>query len=154
SAQFQRDADERREDLILAADRSAVTAKARLDGAVVILETLRPDAFGPYCGARLNALARRVDGYEAFYRFSPTGVAVCGSAPAPADGAVGAGAWFSRLRTGEDVVLARAPPGLSDVPAMLVAVRVERPMGAFDGAVAAIIPLNRLHPDLGDRSLP
>jgi two-component sensor histidine kinase len=153
-AQFQREADERRVDLVLAADRSAVTAKARLDGAVVILETLRPDTFGPYCAARLSDLVQRVDGYEAFYRFSPTGAEVCASSPTPSDRSVGGSEWFDRLKSGEDVVLVRAPPGLSNAPAMLVAVRSERPMGAFDGAVAAVIALDRLQPSIGDRSLP
>jgi len=59
--------------------------------------------------------------------------------------------WYQRLRNGEDVVMARATgePG-----ALIVAVRSERPLGAFQGAVAAAIPLTALQPDIQDPALP
>ena len=62
--------------------------------------------------------------------------------------------WFQRLRTGETMVLTPAPPGLSDGLAMIAAVRSERPMGTFDGAMAAVIALADLQPDIADPALP
>ncbi|KAK0329249.1 hypothetical protein LTR94_037574, partial [Friedmanniomyces endolithicus] len=38
--------------------------------------------------------------------------------------------------------------------ALLVAVRSERPMGAFQGAMTAILPLAALQPDIRDPALP
>ncbi|WP_421730131.1 sensor histidine kinase [Brevundimonas sp.] len=63
-------------------------------------------------------------------------------------------AWFQRLRSGETLVLTRADARFSGEPALIAAVRAERPMGRFDGAMAAIIPLNSLQPDITDPALP
>ena len=153
-AAFEREAQDRRNALILAAERSVATAKARLDSATVLLEVLRPEALGLYCAPRLRALVSDLDGYEALYRFSPTGRVACASASVEGDLSVRVAPWFERLRGGEAVVLTRAPDALSEVPALLAAVRSERPMGAFDGALAAVIPLSALQPDVGDRALP
>ena len=62
--------------------------------------------------------------------------------------------WFRRLQAGENLVLTRADASLTSDPALVVAVRAERPMGRFDGAMAAIIPLNSLQPDITDPALP
>ena len=150
---FRDEAEGRRLALELAAERSAATAKARLDGAVVLLETLRPETLALYCAPRLSALIDRLEGYDALYRYAPTGQAACASnnrSPPPATGQ----AWFDRLRSGERMVLTRAPAGFSDTPALIAAVRNERPLGAFDGALVAVIPLTSLRPDISDRSLP
>jgi two-component sensor histidine kinase len=66
----------------------------------------------------------------------------------------GASDWFGRLEAGEDTVLARAPAVAGQLPQVIVAVRVERPLGRFDGAMVALIPLTSLQPDLSDPSLP
>ena len=39
-------------------------------------------------------------------------------------------------------------------PSILAAVRSTRPDGGFDGALAAVIPLSKLRPELDDPSLP
>jgi two-component sensor histidine kinase len=62
--------------------------------------------------------------------------------------------WFARLRGGEGTVLARAPAVAGQPPGLIVATRLERPMGRFDGAMVALIPLSSLQPDLDDPSLP
>ena len=59
-ADFRRQADDRRTDLQLAAERSAGSAKARLDSAQVLLRALSPDALGPYCASRPTAIPRDV----------------------------------------------------------------------------------------------
>ena len=45
--------------------------------------------------------------------------------------------WFQRLRNGEELVVMRAPDGAGYEGALIVATRAERPMGRFDGAMAA-----------------
>ena len=157
-ADFRQQAEARRVDLQLAAERSAASAKARLDGAQVLLRALSPDALGPYCAPRLSALVNDLEGYEGLYRISATGQAVCASGEAeglrtgiaPAAGA----AWFERLRRGEELVVMRAPLESGYPQALIVAIRSQRPMGRFDGAMAAIIPLSSLQPDTQDRALP
>ncbi len=157
-ADFREQAEARRIDLQLAAERSAASAKAQLDSAQVLLRALSPDALGPYCAARLGALVDDLEGYEGLYRISATGQAVCASGEAeglraglaPAAGA----AWFERLRRGENLVVMRAPTESGYPQALIVAIRSQRPMGRFDGAMAAIIPLSALQPDIEDRALP
>ncbi|GAW41656.1 putative sensor histidine kinase pdtaS [Brevundimonas sp. SH203] len=157
-ADFRRQAEDRQVDLQLAAERSASDAKAQLDSAQVLLRALSPDAAGPYCAARLTALVGRLDGYEGLYRISPTGEATCASGRpdglrsgvSPASNA----RWFQRLRDGEDLVVMRAPDDAGYRAALIVATRAERPMGRFDGAMVAVIPLSALQPDLEDPALP
>ena len=154
-ADFSRQDADRRSDLQLAASRAAANTKARLDSATVLLEALSPEALGSYCQPRLTALVDRLEGYRALYRFSPTGRIVCASGQSAFDPdlSVASTPWFQRLRNGEGTVLTRASDG-SDGSALVAAVRSERPMGSFDGAMAAVIPLNTLQPDITDPALP
>ncbi|WEK59419.1 MAG: sensor histidine kinase [Candidatus Brevundimonas phytovorans] len=156
-AEFRRQAEDRRIDLQLAAERSAADAKARIESTVVLLQALAPEAAGFYCEPRLTALVGRLDALSALHRYSATGEPVCASRPGPgvapslppAD--VRGQDWYQRLKMGEDMVVARAP----DAPAsLIVAVRSERPLGAFQGAIAAVIPLTALQPDIRDPALP
>ncbi|MDZ4364437.1 MAG: sensor histidine kinase, partial [Brevundimonas sp.] len=148
---FRRQAEDRRTDLTLAAERSAAAAKSRLDGAAVLLQALRPETLGPFCGPRLTGLIERLDGYSGLVRYSATGVATCASDPRPTAAAwqrqAGRDPWFTRLRLGEPMTVARAPDGATNGPALIAAIRLERPLGAFDGSMAAIIPLSALQPD-------
>ncbi|WP_447908573.1 sensor histidine kinase PhyK [Brevundimonas bullata] len=157
-SEFRRQAEDRRIDLQLAAERSAADAKARIDSTVVLLQALAPEGAGFYCEPRLTALVSRLDALSALQRYSATGEPVCASrdnAVASATTAVPENVrdqnWYQRLRQGEDVVMARAPgaPG-----SLIVAVRSERPMGAFQGVMAAVIPLTALQPDILDPALP
>lgn len=153
---FRRQADDRQSDLQLAASRAAGTAKARLDGATVLLETVSPQAMGPFCGARLTALVQRLDSYDGLVRISAGGQTLCSSRPTDELGSTvfRDRAWFQRLRNGDPVVLMRSQATDSATPALVVAIRSERPMGTFDGAMAALIPLSSLTPDVYDRALP
>jgi len=157
-ADFRQQAEARRIDLQLAAERSSVSTKARLDSAQVLLRALSPAALGPYCTPRLSALVGDLEGYEGLYRVSATGDAVCASGrPEGFRSGVAPAAtsrWFARLRAGEDLVVMRAPADSDYPPALIVAIRAERPMGRFDGAMAAVIPLATLQPDTSDRALP
>ncbi|MGA0546730.1 sensor histidine kinase [Brevundimonas sp. VNH65] len=155
---FRRQAADRQSDLQLAAARAAVAAKARIDGAAVLLEALSPDALGPYCAPRLSALIARLEDYDALIRLSADGHTVCTSREAslpPADPAViRSRAWFNRVRAGENLAVERSISANVTEPALVVAVRAQRPLGRFDGAMTALIPLSSLRPDVGDKALP
>ena len=156
---FREQAADRRSDLQLAAERSAANAKARLDSTAVLLQALRPEALEMFCQPRLTALVDRLDGLNGLTRLSATGQASCASnalaAARPAwMSQARATPWFQRLRAGEELVLARAPAAPGQTPGLIVAIRLERPLGAFDGAMAALLPLSSLQPDVTDRALP
>lgn len=151
----------RRSDLLLAAERTSLSARARLDSITTLLEVLRPDAAGPGCDARLRAVEARLEGSEGIFRFDAQGRLTCASNAATPEGDAAPGpadalrtVWFDRVRAGEAVVLTRAPETLTREPSMVVAVRAQRPLGDFDGAMVALIPLSELRPDVSDRALP
>jgi len=156
-ADFSRQDADRRADLQLAASRSAAATKARLDSTAILLETLSPEALGPYCAPRLVSLIDRLEDYEALYRVTASGDLVCSSRPL-SDGVTAATVrsrpWFQRLAAGEDIVVMRTESPSTPRPALTIAIRSERPMGRFDGAMATIIPLDTLQPDIADPALP
>ena len=150
---------ERRSDLQLAAERTASNAKSHLDSTGVLLQALRPEALEVFCEPRLTDLVERLEDLEGLARLTRTGTTVCASrglsqaAPAWLSRA-SASPWFLRLKGGEGVVLARAPAISGQSPGLIVAIRLERPLGTFDGAMVALIPLSSLQPDVDDPSLP
>ena len=157
--QFRLQDTERRQDLQLAAERTAASAKARLDSTSVLLQALRPEALELFCEPRLTALVDRLDDLDGLARLTPTGQTACasqalGAAPPPWLIDARRSAWFQRLRAGENTVLARAPAAPGRPPGLIVALRLERPLGAFDGAMIAVIPLASLQPDVADAALP
>lgn len=149
-ADFREQAEERRVDLQLAAERSSMAARTRLEGASALLQALRFEGSSPFCEERLGALLGRLDGYSTIVRYTATGQVVC-SAGELRGVDVTERAWFMRLRAGSDWVVSRAQ---RDFPALVTGLRIERPMGRFDGAMAAVIPLESLQPDTRDPALP
>jgi len=150
---------ERRSDLQLAAERTAASAKATLDSTGILLLALRPEAQEVYCQPRLSSLVDRLDGLDGLAQLTSTGAPACAStslaaAPPPWLTQAGSTPWFERLRAGENTVLARAPSAAGQPPGLIVAIRLERPLGRFDGAMLAVIPLSSLEPDVADRALP
>ena len=150
---------ERRSDLQLAAERTAASAKARLDSTSVLLQALRPEALEVFCEPRLSDLVERLEGLDGLARLSSTGATACassslGKVPPVWFAQMRDSPWFERLRAGEGTVLARAPAVAGHAPGLIVAIRLERPMGRFDGAMLALIPLSSLQPDVDDPALP
>jgi len=150
---------ERRSDLQLAAERTAASAKARLDSTTILLQALRPEALEVFCEPRLSDLVDRLDALDGLARLTPTGATACASrslstSPPAWLANPRASPWFERLRSGESTVLARAPAAAGRAPGLIVAIRLERPMGRFDGAMVAVIPLSSLQPDMDDPALP
>ena len=150
---------ERRSDLQLAAERSAANAKARLDSTGILLLALRPEALEMFCRPRLSDLVSRLENLDGLARVTATGATACASDSLAATPPtwltrVRSSPWFERLRAGESTVLARAPAVAGQPAGLIVAIRLERPMGRFDGAMVALIPLSSLQPDMNDPSLP
>jgi two-component sensor histidine kinase len=152
---FEREGRVLRENLGFAAERSAATARARIESANVLLETLAPGAIGYQCKERLAQVARRIPGYLNLVRFDRQGRVVCAAGDVPFDEARVFRPWFRALATGDELAITR-DPGLAYArqPAVLTAARATTPDGAFDGAFAAVIAVASLQPSLADPSLP
>jgi two-component sensor histidine kinase len=153
---FRRESAEVREDLAAAAERSAVTARTRIEAANVLLTTLAPGARGQACAARLAEVSGLIAGYANLVRLDAAGRAVCSAAPLSGEAAdVGAQPWFQQLARGDEIAVIRQAPGrYARQSAILTVVRAEGPGGRFDGAMAAVIPLESLTAPTIDRSLP
>ncbi len=153
---FNRERESLRENLGFAAERSAATARSRLEGAGILLQTLAPGAIGYQCADRLAEVVRRIPGYENLVRFDKRGRVNCAAGDVPYDPQRPNKPWFQRLQAGGPLVITR-DPGVSptgQLPSVLAAVRAEAPTGGFDGAFAAVITLASLEPSTADPTLP
>ena len=151
---YSKDAEQRRNELALAAQRSASTARARMDGAAVLLETVAPEAVGVQCAQRLSEISARIPGYINLIRFDADGRVTCAAASVPANPARRSSRWFEQLAAGTPQLVVKAPPDLSPRPALLAVQPLKAAGGRFDGVVAAVIDLEALRPTLSDPSLP
>src|SRR5688572_28925972 len=109
---FNKDTLERRADLAAAAERSAQSARARLQSATVLLETISPSTVGVQCTSRLGQLMDSNPAFANLVRLDSNGRIRCA-----ADTVLGGRerrdqAWFKRLQAGQNVVLEHAPAGL------------------------------------------
>ncbi len=158
NATFRDQEDARRVSLQLAAERSATAAQARLTATAAVLRVVASDAIGPGCEDRLTSLIQTLGGYDALSRRDREGRNVCVSrrpatVAAPPDTLNGT-PWFERLRAGEAIVMARGQDVIGREAGLVAAIRLERPTGAFDGVMAARVPLSILQPDVTDPALP
>ncbi|MBX9575216.1 MAG: sensor histidine kinase [Caulobacteraceae bacterium] len=145
-ADFRQEAEERRQTLRLAAERSVADQKGLVQSTAAMLEVLALEGVGPGCPARLDAVDERLPDFDGLARFGPDGALMCGSEGAPARGG-----WLDDLRQGRRVVAAPVGGGRSG---LVVALRLERPLGAFDGATAVVVPLEQVLPGRDLRNLP
>ena len=148
-----------RQNLGFAAERSAATARSRMEGAGILLETLAPAAIGYQCADRLSEVAQRIPGYANLVRFDRRGRVACAAREMPDDPQRSLKPWFQRLARGDRLVITRDPgAALAGEPSVLAAVRAEAPgrglQKVFDGAFAAVITLASLQPSLSDPTLP
>ena len=150
-----------RQNLGFAAERSAATARTRMEGAGILLQTLAPGAIGYQCADRLAEVARRIPGYANLVRFDRRGRVACAAGDVPYDAQRMQKPWFQRLQNGDQLVITRDPGATSATqPSVLAAVRAESAgpgAGAprmFDGAFAAVITLASLQPSASDPTLP
>lgn len=145
-ADFRDQAFARREMLRLAAERSVADQQGRVRSTAALLEVLALEGTGPGCSTRLDAVDDRLRIYDGLARYDAEGALLCGSR-----GAAPTGPWIEDLRAGRRVVA--APSGGSPA-GVLIALRLERPLGGFDGATAVVMPLRELLPRRDLRSLP
>jgi two-component sensor histidine kinase len=144
-----------RQNLGFAAERSAATARTRMEGAGILLQTLAPGAIGYQCADRLAEVARRIPGYANLVRFDRRGRVACAAGDVPFDPQRTLKPWFQRLTRGDQMVITRDPGATpAGQPSVLTAVRATTPDGAFDGAFAAVITLASLQPSVSDPTLP
>jgi two-component sensor histidine kinase len=153
---FRRDAEDRQQSLEAAAQRSASSARARMEAATVLLETLAPGSVGFECAQRLAEVTGRIPGYANLIRFDRQGRVACAAATVPADPLRRDREWFRRLASGSQRLVVTSQPGVqyAGEPALVAATRTDDAAGGYDGALAAVITLSSLRPQLSDRSLP
>jgi two-component sensor histidine kinase len=138
-----------------AAQRSAASARARLESADILLQTLAPTSIGFQCAQRLAQVTQRIPGYANLIRFDHQGRVACAAGGVPPDPQRAGRPWFRALAGGESVVVTRETgQAYAGEPSVLAAIRANGPGGAFDGAFAAVIPLASLQPSVSDPSLP
>ncbi len=155
SLAFKREAEAKRESLAAAAERSASTARARMEAADILLQTLAPGSVGAQCVQRLVQVTERIPGYANLIRFDRIGRVACAAGDVPQDPMRGRQPWFEALERGDRLVITRDPgANYAAEPALLAAVRDTAPDHSFDGALVAVITLRSLAPSLTDRALP
>jgi two-component sensor histidine kinase len=146
---FHKESEERRVALVAAADRSVSVARARIDSAKVVLQTVTPSTVGVLCAPRLRELMEGMPGVVNLVRLDHLGRVACAADSVFGDRSRGYATWFQRLRGGAPSVMEAAPlGGYTNVPALLVAARADDGAGSFDGALAAFIALSSLRPQI------
>jgi two-component sensor histidine kinase len=143
-----------KENLAAAAQRSAASARARLESADILLQTLAPSSIGFQCAQRLAQVTDRIPGYSNLIRFDRSGRVACAPGTVPQDPQRASRPWFRSLAGGDALVVTREADAYAGEPSVLAAIRATDAKGAFDGAFAAVIPLSTLQPTEDDPSLP
>nr|WP_232792942.1 sensor histidine kinase [Caulobacter hibisci] len=152
---FRAEDDARRQSLELAAGRSAAIARARIEAAGVLLQTLGPGSVGLECARRLDAVKDRLPGYANLIRFDTYGRVSCAAGTTPRDPERSQRPWFLDLAAGAHLAVAPTPGAVyAGEPSVLTAVRSEDAAGVFDGAMAAVLTLSSLKPETATRFLP
>ena len=151
---FHKESQERRSSLAAAGERSVAETRARLDSAIVVLETISPETVGVQCAPRLQELMNRTTGVLNLVRLDRIGRVDCAAASVTGDRSRAQASWFQRLAAGERSVMDAAPStGYVSQPALLVATRTDDAQGRFSGALAAFIALSSLRPEI-DQTVP
>jgi two-component sensor histidine kinase len=144
-----------KESLGAAAQRSAAAARARLESADILLQTLAPGSVGFQCAQRLDQVTQRIPGYANLIRFDRNGRVACAAGGVPNDPQRAVRPWFHKLAAGDTLVVTRETgEAYAGVPSVLAARRATDASGQFDGAFAAVISLASLQPSVNDPSLP
>ncbi len=152
---FHKEAQERRASLTAAAVRSVAAARARIDSATVVLQTVTPSTVGVQCAPRLRELMAHTPGVINLVRLDRLGRVECASDNVSGDRGRAKASWFLRLEQGEASVMQAAPPrGYVSEPALMVATRAEDDKGGFEGALAGFISLASLRPQVSAAAPP
>jgi two-component sensor histidine kinase len=150
---FNHDTQQRRTELIQAALRSASSARASIQAANVLLESVSPATVGFECAPRLTQLLDRTQGYENFIRFNAEGRVQC-AASTVSVGPIAGEPWFQQLKKGQALTVQSEPAGLFAPDSTLVAgMRAADRGGQFGGALVAVLSVSSLKPDVSDPTL-
>src|ERR1044072_5763888 len=106
---FRREAAFVSENLGAAAERSVSTARAQMEAADILLETLAPQSVGFQCAQRLAEVTRRIPGYSNLIRFGRQGRVVSRARDVPNDPQRARRDWFRQLEAGDELVVTQAP---------------------------------------------
>ena len=151
---FFHDSRVRQDVLIEASQRSAASARARMQAAAVLLTNVNTGSVGLECAPKLAALLDHTEGYENFIRFNAQGRVQCAAGSVRPGPPVPDAPWFTRLKDGQPISVDKAPDGLyANGPALLTAMRAVNRDGGFDGALVAVVSIASLRPDLSDPTL-
>ena len=154
-SEFQRDAATRGARLVDAAQHGTAGARGRIQAAVTLIQALSPQSTGAGCAPLLSNLVSTQKGYENAARFDASGAVSCSAKPVQDEPARAQADWFKRLASGDRLVMERAPAGVYGPDAgVLAATPIRDAQGHFDGALAVVLKLDDLKPDLSDTSLP
>src|SRR5512139_1788756 len=144
---FNRERSSLRHDLGFAAERSAATARSRMEAADILLQTLAPGSVGFQCAQRLAEVTQRIPGYANLIRFDSRARVACAAGDVPIDEQRAMRPWFQELAAGQPLVITRdSGSAYAQEPAVLAAVRATAIDGRFDGAFVAVIRLASLEP--------
>jgi len=152
---FNHEAQRVRATLGSAAQRSAADARARMESAHILLETLAPGSVGFSCAQRLAEITERIPGYENLIRFDRTGRVACAAGSVPPDAERAERSWFRQVQESDELVITRDPgAAYDDQPALMAVVPAYNAAGQFDGALAAVVALTSLQPNTTAAALP
>jgi len=104
---FHREDASLKENLAAAAQRSAASARARLESTDILLETLAPGSVGFQCAQRLAQVTERIPGYANLIRFDRNGRVACAAGGVPPDPGRTERPWFRKLAGGDPLVVVR-----------------------------------------------
>lgn len=153
--EYQQRTEDLKADLQQAAYRSANNATNVLDRTEIMLTVLAPEAAGSYCSSRLSILAERMPELESLYRLDNQGRPLCSSDDKLdewLDGIQNRN-WFAEVRDAAGPATSQLYPDIEN-GYVLQALRIERPLGGFEGVMLAVLPIETLETPPVEEGLP
>ena len=145
---FERDAADKRTELVGAALRGAASARVRVAESQELLRELNANAVGNECVTQPAHIKEGLRGYANLIRFNADGQVRCSTAPVPIDPGRALQPWFQPLAAGRSTSVAVEPQvGYAREPSLLANVRVEQADGQFGGVLTSVMTLTSLLPE-------
>jgi two-component sensor histidine kinase len=152
---FQRDANDKRADLVAASSRVVTPARLRIAESQALLRGLGPGSNGYGCVSRLADVRDRTAGVANIIRFNSDGWVTCSASPVPVDARRSSTQWFRTLASGGGATVTNDPElEYASGPALLTSVRVESGGAQFAGVLTAVVSMASLLPEKTGLSTP
>jgi hypothetical protein len=152
---FQRDASDKKADLVAAASRGASATRLRIAESQSLLRRLGPGSSGYGCVSRLADIKDRNSDYANIIRFNSDGWVTCSASPVPVDPNRASLPWFHALASGSGATVSSEPePEYASDPALLANVRVEDGSGQFAGVLTTVVTVASLLPEKTNLPMP